>query len=55
MPAILSEVATAKHTSLAHINCKQQSDESLTALTHRQEELLVQSCNTTAEQCNDKT
>ena len=51
MHAEFSKVATASHTSLALIKCRQRSDATLTAFIYTWKELLVQSCRTTAQQC----
>ena len=50
----VSKVETVCHDSLALINCKQQTDESLTSFIYRWSELFLQSCGTTADQCKDK-
>ena len=49
-----SKVATAAHASPVLMNCKQQSNESLTSFIYRWGQLFLQSCGMTAEQCVDK-
>ena len=52
--AEFSEVATASHASLDLNNCKQLNDEGVISFIHRWVELLLQSCDKTAEQCRGK-
>ena len=44
----------ASHASLSLINCKQQSNESLTAFIFQWSELSLESHGTSADQCIDK-